>query len=147
MQYQLSLFLLPSISESTSLRLMRSTYQEFEWAPFPSWEPASAIGSDSGHWCYQPLRSFSRSGNCAGHSVPLLLLSATGIFVEVLKTTEVSFSPDRNQCSHPFGNPIPWGSVFDPHGTVLHLLSPPCSVTLHLESLEPKSLPPMIPLW
>lgn len=70
-----------------------------------------------------PMRSSWDPSNCAGRSVPFLLLSATGIFVETPKTIEVSFSPNRNLCSHLIGNPIPWGicvqpNMWEPHPSI-----------------------------
>lgn len=130
------------IPKSTSLRLMRSTYQEFQWAPFP--KLGDSLSYRTWQWSLvlsNPHEVILRSSSYARGSVlccyfwsqeslwnlPTVVRLAsvlTGVYVAI---------PTETLC--------PEVSVSNLHGgaTALHPLSPPHSVTLHLDSLEPKS--------
>lgn len=114
--------------------------------PSPSWEMAlAATGRVGGHrWCWPAPTSkvLLRSGRCAGSSASSP--TATGIFVKVAKTSEVNFRADH-YVAIPYGNSVPWRiCVQATLGNHSHpSISPSCSITLHLQFLEPKKLPPI----
>lgn len=142
------------ISESTSLRLVRSMLAIWtgslpQAGRQPGLHTLTVVTINHLHSPIPHEVLLSWKYLCwLGCSVPFLLFSATGIFVETPETTKVRFSPNRNLCSHPIGNPIPWIYVFSPHGGTT---APPSTFPTLLSHsplgfLVTKKLPPVSPL-